>query len=882
MALVPGTRLGPYEILTAAGAGGMGEVYRAKDTRLDRIVAVKVLPEPVLRDPGRRQRLEREARSVSSLSHPHICTLHDIGSQDGVDYLVMEFLEGETLAERLAKGPLPMAQVLRHAVEIAGALDAAHRHGVVHRDLKPGNIMLTRAGAKLLDFGLARADPEAAPGASGLSATPTHTRPLTAEGTVVGTVQYMAPEQLEGRPADARSDLFAFGAVLHEMATGRRAFEGKSPASLIAAILSTEPPPISSLQPLAPPTLDRLVKTCLAKDPEERWQAAGDVVHALKWISEGASGTDERGRRLAPRQRWDRVGWLLAVLLLLVLIAGAGAWWAGARRTQRTMYFSSAVPFPASDVALSPDGRVLAMVAFSDRANASVIWTQELGSREAAPLPGTDDASHPFWSPDGRLIGFFAKGKLKKVDVSGGSAQVVCDAPHGRGGTWNREGTVLFAPDGFGGLERVSSSGGSPTEVTKPDRSRFETSHRWPFFLPDGRHFIYLAANFAGQFDKNAIFLGSLDSDERRPIVSASSNAVYVDPGYLLYVRDGALVAARFDFRHDVLGGELRTITDGVQYYPQTDLALFTVAGPETLVTQSGKGVAKSQLIWFDRSGRSEGSIGSPGLFANPRLSPDGRRVAVDQTDSDGRHVNIWIHELANDSVSRFTFGPWLDQVPIWSPDGKQVVFSSEQRFIFGLYEKNADGSGSDHQIADLGAARQGFWDWSRDGKYLLAFNNAELWYLSSKDLKGKPYLQAKWIVENAQFSPDARWVAYSTNETGNFEVYVSPFPSASSKWQVSRGGGKEPRWRKDGKELFYLSGEGRMMAVEIKTGSGFEAGSPVTLFQTHPRQHVSTMDVSSYDVTADGRRFLINTRVDDPTATPVSIVLNWASAIDQ
>ncbi len=496
-------------------------------------------------------------------------------------------------------------------------------------------------------------------------------------------------------------------------------------------------------------------------------------------------------------------------------------------------------------------------------------------------VQGTEGASHPFWSPDGRSIGFFANGKLKKVDVSGGSAQVVCDAPHGRGGTWNREGTILFSPEVFGGLSRVSSAGGTPMEVTKPDASRSETSHRWPVFLPDGRHFLYLAANFSGEFEKNTIFLGSLDSGEKRFIVSASSNAAYADPGYLLYWRDNALVAQRFDSRSYVLSGEPHTVSDEVQYLPQIDLALFDVAGKGTLVAQTGKGAAKSQLKWFDRSGRPAGTLGPPGSFGNLRLSPDGRRVAVDQTEPDGRRIGIWIHELTNDAVTRFTFGGY-DQLPIWSPNGKQVAFSSSRKLYFSLYWKNADGSGSEQEIANLGVQEQLSWDWSHDGKYLLVGKEAELWYLSLLDRQAKPFLQAKWIVRDAQFSPDGRWVAYSSNETRNWEVYVSPFPIANSKWQVSTAGGEEPRWRRDVKELFYLSGEGKMMAVAVKIGNNFEAGPPVTLFQTHTRQPISYQDVFFYDVTGDGQRFLINTKVDEPNAAPLSIILNWASEMEK
>jgi eukaryotic-like serine/threonine-protein kinase len=880
MALTSGIKLGPYQVIAPLGAGGMGEVYRAHDTRLERDVALKILPATLSSNPALRQRLEREAKAVSKLSHPHICTLYDIGHQDGVDFLVMELVEGETLERRLIKGPLPPEQTIRVAAQIADALAKAHKTGITHRDLKPSNVMLTKAGAKLMDFGLAKAS-GSAPLADVLSEMTAEQAKLTAEGTIVGTFQYMAPEQLEGREADARTDIFALGELIYEMATGNPAFAGKSKASLIAAILSAEPQAMSASQPMTPAALERVVRKCLAKDPDERWQSASDLSAELHWISDSGSQAGMPTPGFARRTTWDRAGWLFAAVLLLIILGGIADWWLGARQSPRAMYFNIAVTLPANDVAVSPDGHTLALVAYSDQTSKYMLWTHPLGGRGATAVPGTEDASHPFWSPDSRSIAFFSQGKLKKIDLSsGGSAQVLCDAPHGRGGTWNREGTILFGPDFFTGLYRLSLAGGTPVEVTKPDGARLESSHRWPLFLPDGRHFLYLAANFSGHFEANEVFLGSLDSGEKRPIVSASSNAAYAEPGYLLYLRDNALVAQRFDLRKYVLSGEPHTISDEVQYFPQTDLALFGVAGAATLVTQTGRGADKSQLTWFNRKGEATGAIGTPGAFANPKISPDGRSLAFEETDRDGRHVDIWIHQLATNGTTRFTFGPGLNEIPVWSPDGKRIAYGSSRKLNFSAYQKNADGSGSERVIADLGGQTEGIWDWSRDDKYVLARKDNELWYLALPDFHAKPYLQPKWIVRNAQFSPDGNWAAYSSNETGNWEVYVSPFPSGTSKWQVSSGGG-EPRWRRDGKELFYLSSEGKMMAVPVRLGTRFEAGPPVVLFQTHLRQPISAQDVFSYDVTGDGQRFLINTKVDEPNAATLSIILNWASRIE-
>jgi serine/threonine protein kinase len=860
----------------------MGEVYRARDTRLERTVAIKILPRELSNDPIRKQRFEREAKTISSLNHPYICVLYDVGNQDGIDYLVMECVEGETLVKRLEKGPLPLEQVLKFGMQIADALDKAHRSGVVHRDLKPGNIMLTSAGAKLLDFGLAK---PAAALASAATLTAVQTTPMTEEGTIVGTFQYMSPEQVEGKEVDGRSDIFSLGAVLYEMVTGKRAFEGKSQLSVASAILEKEPEPISTAKPMTPPALEHAVKKCLAKLPDERWQSASDLASELKWIGEAGSQAGEAGRIPTGRRRWERVGWLLAAAFFLLLMAAGVAWWKVSNKRPHPMYFHTSVPFAANDLALSPEGRTLAMVAYSAQANNYVLWMYEVGSRRTSSLDGTQGASYPFWSPDGKSIGFFADGKLKKLDASGGQLQVLCDAPNGRGGTWNRDGVIVFTPDSSGvGLFRVSSSGGSPVEMTKLDTTRFESSHRWPMFLPDGKHFLYLGANFSGLFEKNAIFLGSLDSQERRLLVSTSANAAYADPGYLVYMRDNkTLVAQPFDRRRYVLSGEPHTLSDEVLYLPGVDRAIFSVSSGEVLVTQTGKGASLSQLTWFDRSGKPAGTVGVPGSYSNVRLSPDGRRVAADQADPDGRNTDIWILEPARDTTTRLTFDSTFHTTPIWSPDGKQILFSSLRKPGFDLFLKNADGSGSEEEVANLGAVSQvNPWDWSRDGKYVLCRKGNELWYLSWPERVARPLLQAKWTVRNAQFSPDGRWMAYASNETGKMEIYVSPFLSATGKWQLSTGGGQEPRWRQDGKELFYVSAEGKMMAVAVTAGASFEAGSPVALFQTHRRQSIAAQDVFSYDVSGGGQRFLIATKVDEANAAPLSALLNWASEMEK
>ena len=888
MALAPGTKLGPYEIQTPLGAGGMGEVYRARDTRLDRVVAVKILSAHLSDQPEAKERFEREARAISSLNHPNICQLYDVGEQDGTSYLVMEYMEGETLSERLRKGPLTFEQLLRYGAEICEGLEKAHRSGVVHRDLKPANVMLTKTGAKLMDFGLAKPAKASRTPASGMTQTMANPNdPLTAQGMVMGTFQYMAPEQVEGHEADARSDIFALGAVLYEMTTGLRAFEGKTTASTIAAILAAEPKPISAILPMTPVALERVVKSCLAKDPDERVQTAHDVKLQLKWIAEGGpqSGPVAAPITAAAPSNTNWLAWGLVGLLSMMLLAGAAWWWLQGREPKRAMYFNAALPFAANDLALSPDGRKVAMVAYSDQVNKYVIWTYDVGARTATRVPGTEDASHPFWSPDGRSLAFFARAKLRKVDVTAGtSAQEICDAAIGRGGAWGPGGDIVFTPDTFQGLMRVPASGGTPVEVTQRDLKNLEQSHRWPAFLPDGKHFLYLAGNFGGQFTKNAIYVGSLDGKERHFVLNAVSNAAYAEPGYLLYWREGALVAQHFDPRSFTVSGEPRTVMDGVQYFPQTDLALFAVANKGPLVLQTGKGVDKSQLVWFDRSGKQAGAVGPQGWFANPAVSPDGRRVVMEQTDHDGRHVDIWTHDLATEQVTRLTFGPGLNENPVWSPDGKQIVFASNQSNSWGLSVKNSDGSGTQQEIVPPTGGRLGFWAWSHNGKYQLLSQNGTLMYRSVTEAKPQPLLPAtNWIVRNVQFSPDDRWIAYCSNETGTWEVFVSPFPSGNGKWQVSRGGGEEPRWRHDGQEMYYLSIDGKMVAVPVKSGeNNFESGTPVALFQTHLRQPISAMDVVSYDVSPDGQKFLINTKMEDPNTAPLSVLLNWTAEMER
>jgi Tol biopolymer transport system component len=894
MPLATGTKLGPYVITGPLGAGGMGEVYQADDTRLGRTVAIKVLPSHLSANTEIRQRFEREARAVSSLNHPHICTLHDIGRENGIDYLVMEFLEGETLAPRIEKGPLNSEELLRTAIEITDALDKAHRQNIVHRDLKPGNVMMTKSGAKLLDFGLARTS-GAASEDSDLTQSPTVSQPLTAEGTIVGTYQYMAPEQLEGVEVDGRTDIFALGAVLYEMATGRRAFEGKTQASLIASILKEDPRPIGELQPMAPPALERVVKRCLAKDPDDRWQTARDLMLELQWIRDAGSQAGVPAPVSAKRKSRERVAWsMVALLAVAAAVLGVPRMLqkpieAGATRLTIFPPAKTRLDISQPETKVAPDGSAVVFAA-DDSSGTTRLWLRRFDTRAARPLPGTEGAYLSFWSPDSRSLAFFANtGKLVSMTVPDGVPQVVCDAPDGRGGTWGSDQVIVFAPQSGGPLYQVAASGGQATPVTALDSTRKEEAHRWPEFLPGGRHFLYVSLPIRnGLFDT---YIGSLDSDERRHVVTADGAVVYAEPGYLLFSRDQTLVAQPFDTKRLELTGTPTPIGEAPGVNGGWTGAPGLSVSNNGVVVHGPSALQNSKLIWLDRDGRRQGEVPlSEGFHSNPVLSPDGQHLAVARwgAGSTTRFSDIWTVELSRGVATRFTYDQSENYQPEWSPDGRRIVFTSDRSGNENLYVKDAGSAGKEQALLESAALFTKASDWSSDGNYIV-YNTLsretgfDIWLFPlAGDRKPLPFLVTRFNETDAVVSPDGKRIAYRSDESGRFEIYVQSFPKPGGKYRVSTAGcgdygdGYLVRWRGDGKELFYNSGDGAsVMAAQVATTPRFQAGPERVLF----RLPKNRLDVGA-EVAADAERFLIVVSDDEGTTQALSVILNWQAVL--
>lgn len=875
-------KLGPYEIQSPLGAGGMGEVYRARDTRLDRTVAIKILASHLSSSPELKLRMEREARAISSLNHPHICQLYDIGAQDGVDFLVMEFLEGETLADRLRKGPLPLAEVYRIGIAVAEALAVAHRQGIVHRDLKPGNIMLTQAGAKLMDFGLAKplagqssgSGSGSGSGQASASAPPSFTAaatmsgaspltPLTMAGSIVGTIQYMSPEQIEGKEADARSDIFAFGGVLYEMVAGKRPFAGKSQISLASSILETDPEKISVLKPQVSPALEHVVTTCLQKNPDDRFLAAHDIKLELRWIAAGGSaGAPVVPAETARATSRHRVLWIAGIAAAIVIGTMAGYFLA--RPAANLQVVRTVIDPPEKSIVsltgdfagppvLSPDGATVAFVA-TNAEGKPVVWVRPMSGLDARAVPGTQTATFPFWSPDGKSLGFFADNQMKIVDLNGSAPVTVAEAPFGRGGAWAADGTIVFSPSTLAGLMKVNVSGSAKAvTLTNLDTTTF-SSHRWPFALPDGKHYIYSAINHdSGKSSNNAIFYASVEGGEGRLLLHCSSNAVY-GSGYLLFARGDQLFAQAFDPASGKLSGEPQGIANGVV----NDISTWHMdvsADNNGLMVYGSGGSADWNLVWVDRSGKQTGVVADKltNLQA-PKVSPQGDRIAFETDTGVG---NITVLDLARATRTKITFGPTPDGNPIWSPDGKWIAYSTDRTSDSSIYRKLSDGSGAEETLLTQNDDVVTPSDWSRDGKYLLYTkgtlgNKSSIWVLPLEgDRKPQKIVDGgNTTTGQGVLSPDGRWLAYVSGESGAPEVFVIPFRGGQGKWQVSTGAGLQPCWSHDGKELYFINNLNlALYAVPVKeAGEALEFGPPQEVAVNQSIQNVS------YDVAPDGK----------------------------
>jgi eukaryotic-like serine/threonine-protein kinase len=884
MALSPGTKLGPYEIQSPLGAGGMGEVYRATDTRLDRIVAIKILPTHLSLSPEFKQRFEREARTVSALNHPHICHLYDVGSQDGTDFLVMEFLDGETLADRLRRGALPLSELVKIGMEVAEALEIAHRAGIVHRDLKPGNIMLTKSGTKLMDFGLAKPASLGAAGSGSaplLSAArtmsgPTPASPLTTAGSIVGTIQYMSPEQIEGKEADARSDIFAFGAVLYEMAMGKRAFEGKSQIGVASAILEKDPEPIRATKPSMPAAFDYLVASCLVKDREERFQSAHDVRLQLNAISQSSQSATAVAPVLSSRMLGPR---LLSLGGAVLLVAATIVFFLSQHGRAPSLSVRAYIPpphgtafrpsgFDSGPVVVSPDGKTLAFTAVDEKGSTN-LWLRPLDAQQATMLPGTEDAADPFWSPDGRYLAFVADQKLRKIGVSGGQPQTLTDEAYSYCGDWGEDGTILFCKQYFGPIYRVSASGGEVSPVTKVDQK--ELGHFRPSFLPDGKHFLYAASMSNGPSE---IKIGSLDHPGQEGIAITAGYLPRFASGHLLFVRDGHILARPFNPQTFKLSGDPQTLGEAGN---------FSVSRNGVLAYHETS--AQSEMKIFDRSGNVIATPGPLAEYYEPTFSPDGKSIAVSVRDPRSEKRDVWVYPVAGGQATRFTFGP-DDFWPHWSPDGKEIAYSVIENGKGSIRRRTLDGSKPEETVytqTDEAYLRAQAVDWSPDSKYL-AFDQETkegVWSVWILPLGGDPKPFRPPAIStmsvsgyDGMFSPDSRSLAYFSYETGRPEVYVIPFLADGAKYQVSTTGAYLPRFSRNG-EFFFATMGNRLMVGQVAKQPNFRLDAIRPLFQ----MDLPNFAAPSYDVSADGQRLVVLT-ADHTKSTSITLLTNWLAAL--
>ena len=887
MSLSVPTRLGPYEITALLGAGGMGEVYRARDTRIGREVALKVLPASYSADPDRLRRFEQEARAAGALNHPNVLTLYDVGRHDGTPYIVSELLDGETLRVKLARGPLSVSKALDYAVQIARGLAAAHDRGIVHRDLKPENVFVTRdERVKILDFGIAKLIEPARPDEA-IDEAATATRGTEA-GTVVGTAGYMSPEQVRGRPADHRSDLFSFGAILHEMLTGRRTFKGESGVETMNAVLNGEPSPILEVNPQVPPLLERIVRRCLEKDPENRFQSARDLAFAL----EATEGSPRPPVLKAKRG----IAWAVVVLAAVTAVITIVFLQRRDPEERRPLRASILPPENTSFVsggqvhpALSPDGRRIAFLA-RNREGKIWLWVRALSERAPQPVAETDMFALPFWAPDGRQLGFCAGGKLKKVDLATSAVQDLCDAPRQRGATWNRDGVIL-SPLGGDVIYRVPASGGTPAPVTRRDSKRGDIIHRWPFFLPDGRHFLFVISGRTDEEPTADVYVGSLDSEETRLLLRDASNAEYVAPGHLVFARQGNLLAVPFDANRLALGGEPVLIARDVAYVKSADLSAFSTSSNGILAYQTAP-VRESRLVWLDRAGRDVGSVEEPdraGTIKRTfgsllRVSPDGRSIAFLRLDPT-QNGHIWVHDSARGNATRVTFEPGFYAGVVWSPEGQRLVFLKVPSYE--LREKALNGAGGERTLMSSSSSYPiAPVDWSRDGRFIVyrLMDPKTAWDLWAMPLSGEPkpwpIVRTPFNESDARVSPDGRWMVYTADESGRPEVYLRSFPDSQAKSLVSAGGGSRPCWRADGRELFYFAPDGKLMVVEVKPGERFDFAAARPLFTFPPE--VIDFDRFNYDVRPDGQRFLANLPHGREAPPSITLVFNWSAELNR
>ena len=881
-----GMKLAHYEITNHLGTGGMGEVYQATDSKLGRSVAIKLLPEAFTHDTERAARFEREARVLASLNHPNIAAIYGLEQSGERKFLVMEFVPGETFAERIQRGPIPLDEALGFAKHIADALEAAHEKGIVHRDLKPANVKITPEGnVKVLDFGLAKAMEES-PGQSASSNSPTlMSMAATNAGMILGTASYMAPEQAKGRSVDRRADIWAFGVVLYETLTGRMMFIGDSLPETLAAVMMKETD-WGALPTNTPARLREQLRRCLVKDPRYRIQAIGDARIALEEIAEALKGgVPEEQTRPEEAQRSGRLLWVAVAAILLIAGVTAGYALFRLQNVPAPEKTSFELQVPASGgtgpylLALSPDGRNLVTRLTTD--DVSRLWVRPMERVTGTVLGGTEGASFPFWDPSGRYVGFFSDGKLKKVDIFGAPPQTLAVAANGRGGSWNSEGVILFAPANDGPLFRIPAIGGQPVQVTELNKSTGETAHRQPRFLPDGVHFLYHVVS--SRPEDTGLYVGSLASKDSKRLVATPAYGEFAAPDLLLFLRENTLMAQRFDPGRMELSGDPFQVAEQVGSNPVVSTAGFSVSKNGVLAYREGGALGGNQLIWVDRNGKPAETVGTPALYENPRLSPDGKRLAVFKAENGG---DIWIIDLERGNSTRFTFDPGADNVPVWSPDGASIAFvSNRDGGVFNIYRKNSAGTGQEELLLKT-PNHKTILDWSADGRYILyeeadPKNKTDLWVLPLfGDRKQFKFLGTPFNEDRASFSPDGHWIAYSSDESGIRQVYVQSFPTVTGKWQIStaRTAATMPRWGRDGKELFY-DGAGPLMAVDLKgtvPGGQFKASAPRQIFTG-----LRALPPHNFDLSPDGKRFLVVSNSDLSGApTPIVVVLNWKQGL--